>query len=239
MRTLIVFAACALSFRVSADEITFNNGRNYSCEILSYSNGTFSLIVDGATQRAAIKNINNIIFAEADTTPSDFTADSSTDSAPSASAASDYFSQPIKPAETVTEYIKKNNYGEAVTTCDIADINLKLIELEGKPIKLVFYHRYDIRQVNTNEYQVALYDKELNSVNMIFPAAALSYVRQVMERFVASAVSKKKYALYGVLLGEKNMVSFNRLYWYSASCIFVPLGRTMNKEVDGTVSYSW
>ena len=117
MRTFTVLAACALSFQAYADEITFNNGKKYSC---------------------------------------------------------------------------KNKYGEALTTCDIADIKLKLVELEGKPIKLVFYHRYDIKQVNTNEYQVDLYDKELNSVNMIFPAVALSYVRQVMERFVASAVSKKK-----------------------------------------------
>ncbi|MBU1693707.1 MAG: hypothetical protein KJ726_05150 [Verrucomicrobia bacterium] len=239
MKTFILLATCALSFQAYADEITFNNGKKYSCDILYYSNYTFCLIVDGATQRAAIKNINNIIFNAVETTQSDFMADSSTDLAPVAAAISEYYTQPIAPTETVTEYIKKNKYGEALTTCDISDIKLKLIELEGKPIKLVFYYRYDIKQVNTNEYQVHLYDKDMNSVNMIFPAVALSYVKQVMERFVVSAVSQKKYALYGVLLGERDLVAFNRLYWYSASCIFVPLGRTMKKEVGGAVSYSW
>lgn len=139
---------------------------------------------------------------------------------------------------TPSSYIAGKVFGEAVAACTPKELKMRIFDLESKPVKLIFNRRSEIDQVKEGEYRVELRDDDYESVTMFFSTDALNYVKGIKESYRGDE-PKKKYAIYGIPVGRKQIESFDGDYW-SWNFLFIPLGRTASRG-GGRVSpaYSW
>lgn len=210
-----------------ADTLYFKSGKSYSCQVLGFSNATFTVILDGDTQQAPAANVDRIDFSEEmpsyDPVPSPF---------------SNPYAVQNDEAYTPASYLEGKDYGDATASYTPKALRERIFTLGDAPIKLVFKRRSSIEQIGTNEYTTILYDDDYEAVTIFFDETALKYIRDIRVRYKYHE-AQKKFSLYGIAVSPKTLERFEPKY-RRRTPVFIPIGRTSTKSLGkDTADYSW
>jgi len=222
---LIAFAFCTIGSL--GDTLYFKTGKSYPCEVVSYSNSIFTVILNDTKQQAPAANIDRIEFAK----------DGDTNPTPAAPSMAEYeFQEDAK--LTPTTYMEGKTFEDVAIACTPKEVVEKVYSLENKCLKLNFIRRSTIEQISPTEFTTSLYDKDYESVTIYFTTNALRYIRAIKEDYSYSETGKA-YSLYGIALSPKTLESFQSEYQWGRP-VFIPFGRTSTKGIGKKgVTYSW
>ena len=219
---LVLCANCSLG-----DTLYFKSGKSYPCNVVSYSNSVFTVILNNTKQQAPAANVDRIEFAK----------DGDTNSLPPAPIMAEYeFQEDSK--FTPTTYMEGKVYEDIAIACTPKEVVEKVYTLENKCLKLNFIRRSNIEQISPTEFTTSIYDQDYDSVTIYFTTNALKYIRAIKEDY-AYGETKKSYSLYGIAISPKTLESFQSEYRWGRP-VFIPIGRTSTKAIGKKgLTYSW
>jgi len=227
----LLILAVALNSICNGDMLHFKSGKSYSCQVLAFSNSTFTVLLDGRTLQAPAVTIDRITFssAEDDKNPAAKTILSSYE-----------FEEEAKytPGTYLESYLGNRELEEATISCTPKDLLEKIFTIENTPIKLVFSRRSKIEQIGTNEYTVSVYGDDFESVTVYFDEDGLRYIRSVKEGY-GYKEAKRIFALYGIALSSKTLETFQSKYRWGRP-VFLPMGKsTIRRMGNQPVEFRW
>lgn len=211
------------------DTLYFKTGKSYPCEVLSYSNSSFTVRVNGTAQQAPAANVERIEFSSDD--------DAVTPALDGISPMTTYeFGEDSK--FTPTTYLEGKIYEDAAVVCTPKEVIENIYSFEDKCIKLKFVRRANIKQISPTEFTTDLYDEDHHSIPVFFTTNALPYIRAVRDEYVFNGANKT-YTLYGMAVSPATLESFKSDY-RAMRPIFIPLGRSATKKVgQKEFTFSW